>query len=68
MFHISHRAPSVIAAFYWWGTLSGIVIIETTAFALAIGAYFYLRTRVTHWPPQRSSTQSHLGELPIRSF
>jgi heme/copper-type cytochrome/quinol oxidase subunit 3 len=26
-------------------------MIEAMAFALAIGAYFYLRTRVTHWPP-----------------
>lgn len=35
----------------WWGTL-GIVFIEGTVFALAIGMYFYLRTRVTSWPPQ----------------
>jgi cytochrome c oxidase subunit 3 len=34
----------------WWGTL-GIVLIEGTAFALTIAAYFYLRTRVQNWPP-----------------
>ncbi len=34
----------------WWGTL-GIVLIEGTAFALAIGAYFFLVTRYPHWPP-----------------
>jgi heme/copper-type cytochrome/quinol oxidase subunit 3 len=34
----------------WWGTL-GIVLIEGMAFALAIGAYFYLRTRTPAWPP-----------------
>ena len=34
----------------WWGTF-GIVFIEGTMFALAIGAYFYLRTRVPTWPP-----------------
>jgi len=34
----------------WWGTL-GIVFIEGTVFALAIGAYFYLRSRVPTWPP-----------------
>lgn len=34
----------------WWGTL-GLLLIEGTAFALAIGAYFYLRTRVPTWPP-----------------
>src|SRR5581483_9791678 len=35
----------------WWGTL-GLVLIEGTMFALAIGAYFYLRSRNTYWPPQ----------------
>jgi len=34
----------------WWGTL-GIVLIEGMAFALAIGAYFFLKTRSPHWPP-----------------
>jgi cytochrome c oxidase subunit 1/cytochrome c oxidase subunit I+III len=34
----------------WWGTM-GIVLIEATAFALAIAAYFYFRTRMAAWPP-----------------
>ena len=34
----------------WWGTM-GIVLIEGTVFALAIGTYFYLRTRMPSWPP-----------------
>jgi cytochrome c oxidase subunit III len=34
----------------WWGTM-GIVLIEGTAFALAIGAYFYLCARMPSWPP-----------------
>jgi heme/copper-type cytochrome/quinol oxidase subunit 3 len=34
----------------WWGTM-GLVLIESTAFALAIGAYFFLRTRMPTWPP-----------------
>jgi heme/copper-type cytochrome/quinol oxidase subunit 3 len=34
----------------WWGTL-GIILIEGAAFALAIGAYFFLATRYPHWPP-----------------
>jgi cytochrome c oxidase subunit 3 len=34
----------------WWGTM-GIVLIESTVFALAIGSYFYLRTRTPVWPP-----------------
>jgi heme/copper-type cytochrome/quinol oxidase subunit 3 len=34
----------------WWGTM-GIVLIESTVFALAIGSYFFLRTRLPMWPP-----------------
>jgi heme/copper-type cytochrome/quinol oxidase subunit 3 len=34
----------------WWATL-GIVLIEGTVFALGIGAYFYLATRMPAWPP-----------------
>jgi cytochrome c oxidase subunit III len=34
----------------WWGTM-GIVLIEGMAFALAIGSYFYFRTRFPSWPP-----------------
>jgi cytochrome c oxidase subunit 3 len=34
----------------WWGTM-GLVVIEGMAFAITIGAYFFLRTRSVHWPP-----------------
>jgi cytochrome c oxidase subunit III len=34
----------------WWGTM-GMMAIEGTMFAIFIVAYFYLRTRVTDWPP-----------------
>jgi len=34
----------------WWGTM-GIVVIESTVFALAIAAYFFFRTRLPAWPP-----------------
>lgn len=34
----------------WWGTI-GLVAIEGTFFALIIASYFYLRTRVSDWPP-----------------
>jgi cytochrome c oxidase subunit I+III len=34
----------------FWGTL-GIVVIESTVFALAVGAYFYLVSRFPAWPP-----------------
>jgi cytochrome c oxidase subunit I+III len=34
----------------WWGT-AGLVAIEGTMFAIVLASYFYLRTRVTDWPP-----------------
>jgi len=34
----------------FWGTL-GIVVVESTVFALAVGAYFYLMSRSPAWPP-----------------
>jgi cytochrome c oxidase subunit 3 len=34
----------------WWGTM-GIVLIESTVFALAIGSYFFLQSRTPSWPP-----------------
>ena len=33
----------------WWGTL-GVMVIESTVFALAILAYFYLRSHQETWP------------------
>jgi cytochrome c oxidase subunit III len=34
----------------WWGTM-GMVLIESTVFALAIASYFFLRSRMAAWPP-----------------
>jgi len=34
----------------WWGT-TGLMAIESTVFALAIAAYFYLRAISERWPP-----------------
>jgi cytochrome c oxidase subunit 3 len=34
----------------WWGTM-GIVLIESTVFALTIGSYFFLQSRRPSWPP-----------------
>jgi cytochrome c oxidase subunit III len=34
----------------WWATL-GFCLIEATAFALAVMAYFYLRGKAASWPP-----------------
>lgn len=34
----------------WWGTI-GFMVIEGSMFVMAIVTYFFLRTRVTDWPP-----------------
>jgi heme/copper-type cytochrome/quinol oxidase subunit 3 len=34
----------------WWGTI-GLIAIESTVFALAVAAYFYVWTRVDTFPP-----------------
>jgi heme/copper-type cytochrome/quinol oxidase subunit 3 len=49
---VSGLAPGAFGSrsLMWWGTL-GMVLIEGTAFALAIGAYFFLKTRTPQWPP-----------------
>ncbi len=36
----------------WWGTLV-MTVIEGMVFAIAVGGYFYLRTRASAWPPPR---------------
>src|SRR5881392_1723781 len=43
---VSRLAPSAFGtrSLMWWGTM-GLVLIEAMAFALTIGAYFYLVTR-----------------------
>jgi heme/copper-type cytochrome/quinol oxidase subunit 3 len=35
----------------WWGT-QGLMVIESTVFALAIVTWFYLRGQAELWPPQ----------------
>src|SRR5207247_9085953 len=49
---VSNLAPGAFGhrSLMWWGTM-GIVLIEGTAFAITITAYFYLRLRNTTWPP-----------------
>jgi cytochrome c oxidase subunit III len=36
----------------WWGTIV-MTVIESMVFAIAVGAYFYLRARAESWPPAR---------------
>jgi heme/copper-type cytochrome/quinol oxidase subunit 3 len=42
-FGFSHRS------IMWWGT-AGLMAIESTVFALAVMAYFYLRSLANRWP------------------
>jgi cytochrome c oxidase subunit I+III len=42
-FGFSHRS------LVWWGTL-GMMAVEATVFAMAIAAYFYLRSHAQVWP------------------
>src|SRR4030095_14782860 len=34
----------------WWGNM-GLIIVESTSFALLIASYFFYRMRYTQWPP-----------------
>jgi heme/copper-type cytochrome/quinol oxidase subunit 3 len=44
----------------WWGVL-GFILIEGTAFVLAIGSYFFLMNHTTPWPPHRVAPELALG-------
>ena len=37
----------------WWGTIV-MTVIESFVFAITVGAYFYLRTIASQWPPART--------------
>jgi cytochrome c oxidase subunit III len=44
---LDHRSP------IWWANTL-LLCIETTAFALLVASYFYLRMNFTNWPPVRA--------------
>src|SRR4051812_11780108 len=46
---LDHRSP------IWWGNLL-LLSIETTMFAIAVAAYFYLQMNFPQWPPVQSNT------------
>jgi cytochrome c oxidase subunit I+III len=46
----------------WWGTF-GMILIESTVFALAIVTYFYLRDRSYEWPPHGTPPSLFFGTL-----
>jgi heme/copper-type cytochrome/quinol oxidase subunit 3 len=57
-------APSAFGhrSILWWGT-AGLIVIESMAFAIAIGTYFYLRSRVVTWPPNLPPPDLFWGTL-----
>jgi heme/copper-type cytochrome/quinol oxidase subunit 3 len=61
---VSGLAPGAFGhrSIVWWGT-AGIIVIELMAFAMTIGAYFYLRTRVPYWPPNVPPPDHFWGAL-----
>jgi cytochrome c oxidase subunit 3 len=56
---VSHLPPGAFGfrSLMWWGT-GGIIVIESMAFAIAIAAYFYFRTRYPNWPPSNVAPPS----------
>lgn len=48
----------------WWGTL-GFMVIEASMFVVAIVAYFYLRLRVSDWPPSLSDPDIGPGTVNL---
>jgi heme/copper-type cytochrome/quinol oxidase subunit 3 len=47
------KTPTVVfghRSLIWMGTM-GLMAIEGTMFGVALATYFFLRTRVTEWPP-----------------
>jgi heme/copper-type cytochrome/quinol oxidase subunit 3 len=60
-FAFGHRSPM------WWGTM-GLIAIESTVFALAIMAYFYLRSHATAWPMTEGGMPPELRWGTINTF
>lgn len=44
----------------WWGVM-GFILIESTAFLLGGGAYFFLMNHTTPWPPHRVPPDLPIG-------
>lgn len=64
------QTPTVVfgnRSVIWLGTV-GLMAIEGTMFAIAIAAYFYLRTRVSDWPPGISPPEVKWGTFNLVLF
>jgi cytochrome c oxidase subunit 3 len=46
----------------WWGTV-GFMVIEGSMFVMAMITYFFLRIRVTEWPPSLPDPDMTLGTV-----
>ena len=46
----------------WWGTI-GFMVMEGSMFVMAIMTYFFVRTRVTEWPPSVPLPDATLGTI-----
>jgi len=60
-FGFSHRS------LMWWGTV-GLMLIEGTAFALAVVMYFYLRSLANRWPMSTPPPELLWGTLNTALF
>jgi cytochrome c oxidase subunit III len=47
----------------WWGVM-GLILSESTSFALLIASYFFLRMRYTQWPPSDADLPWFTFTLP----
>ena len=61
--HTGFGASSLV----WWGTF-GLIAIEGTMFAILIACYFYLRTRVSDWPPGIDNPKLLPGTINLLIF
>jgi cytochrome c oxidase subunit 1/cytochrome c oxidase subunit I+III len=48
----------------WWGTV-GFMVIEGSMFVMALIVYFYLRLKVTEWPPSLPNPDFGYGTVNI---
>jgi cytochrome c oxidase subunit I+III len=48
----------------WWGT-AGYMVIEGSMFVIALIVYFYLRLKVSQWPPSRPDPDRLYGTINL---
>src|SRR5215211_2133546 len=48
----------------WWGTV-GFMVIEGSMFVMALVVYFYLRLKVSAWPPSLPNPDVGIGTVNL---